>query len=609
MQRIIRLRRGFLSAALLGILAGLFPVNGQELVPVSDITGGSSVFVFRSGGRTVPKKFTARAKTQRTKAQRVETAKKVSKQYVTLAKADPKRSRSTTVDPNNLPSTVGTMKADQASKLFAGVGEYYIDQNDLDNSVKFFRESVTLDEKNKTAQTGLSEALALKGNDVLVNGKAESAKAFFEEALSLNPSNSAALFGLGEVFAELDKGNEAIASYEKALLINKDLTEIFVPLGILYYQKGDIAKADELLSQALVNSSGNSETQYFLGLVRFAQNRNDEALAGFRKAAELDPKYGEAYYYTGETLVRQGKQSDAVEEYKKAIAAKPNYIEAMLALGGAYYELEKYTDAVDTYKQVIKLKNDSIEAYVNLGDTYRQMKSYNEAEASYNQAVTHIGRAKDFPKEEAAEVYSKHGYVIGLQCDINTRQALPCKWPTAIRSLESAVAITQSAVDYSNLGWAYYKAARVDFDFNRAAEGKLKLEQAKVNLEKVVAMNPAYVEAPLMNLGMTLSDLGDYQGAIPVLERVIDKKPNWVFAINELGRVYYGMKNYKEAAKQFRKAVDKDDKYFWGYYNLAQTEFDAGNKGEAKKAYEKLRQLNPSLAARLNAITKGAIGK
>jgi tetratricopeptide (TPR) repeat protein len=604
-----RWRRGFLGVALVSIFAGVFPVNGQEVVPISDITGGSSIFVFRGSGRTAPKKFTARAKTQRSKTQRIETAKKVSRQYVTLAKTDPKRSRSTTVDPNKLPATVGTMKADQASRLFAGVGEYYIDQNDLENSIKFFRESVSLDEKNKNAQTGLSEALALKGNELLVNGKAENAKIYFDEALMNNPNNSAALFGLGEVFSELDKGSEAIASFEKALLVNKDLTEIYVPLGILYYQKGDIAKADDLLSKALVNSANNSETQYFLGLVRFAQNRNDEALAAFRKSAEIDPTYGEAYFYTGETLVRLGKQDLAVEEYKKAIAAKPNYLDAMLALGGAYYELEKYTEAVDIFKQVLRLKNDSIEAYVNLGDTYRQMKMYNEAESAYGQAETFIARAKDFSKEEAAEVHSKRGYVIGLQCDINTPKAIPCKWPTAIRSLESAVALTQNAADYANLGWAYYKAARVDLDFQRAAEGKAKLEQAKVNLEKVIAMNPPYIEAPLMNLGMTLSDLGDYQGAIPVLERVIDKRPNWVFAINELGRVYYGQKNYKEAAKQFRKAVDKDDKYFWGYYNLAQTEFDAGNKGEAKKAYEKLKSLNPTLAARLNAITRGAIGK
>jgi tetratricopeptide (TPR) repeat protein len=604
------LRKGFLGLALIGILFGTLPVSAQELVAVSDITGGSSVFVFRSGGKA-PKKFTARAKTQRTKAQRIETVKKFNKQFTTLAKTAPQRAKSTRVDPNtvNVTVTAPTLKAEQASKLFAGIGEYYIEQADLDNSVRSFRESVQLDPKNKTAQAGLSEALAMKGNELLVADKSETARAFFEEAIKNNPNNSAAYFGLGEVFANLDKDAEAIQSYEKALLLNKALTEIYVPLGILYYQGGDIAKADQLLTQALATSSDSADTQHFLGLIRFAQNRNEEALAAFKKAQSLDPAYAEAYYYAGETQVRLGKNSEAIEEYRKAVAAKPNYLEAMLGLGGAYYETEKYPEAIDIYKQVLRLKNDNIEAYSNLGDAYRQIGSYNEAESNYNMAITFIGRSKDFSKEEAAEIYSKHGYVIGRQCDINTQKGIPCKWPLAIKSLESAVALTQNTVDYSNLGWAYYKAARVDMDFNRTAEARAKLEQAKINLEKVVALNPAYIEAPLLNLGMTLSDLGDFSAAIPVLQRAIDKKPDWVFAINELGSAYYGQKNYKEASKQFRKAIDKDGKYVWGYYNLAQTEYDAGNKAEAKKAYEKLKQLNGSLAARLVLVTKGGIAK
>jgi tetratricopeptide (TPR) repeat protein len=427
--------------------------------------------------------------------------------------------------------------------------------------------------------------------------------------LKNNPNNSAAFFGLGEVNGVLNKDAEAMASYEKALSLNKNLTEIYAPLGILYYQKGEIAKADNLLTQALATSSDSAETQYFLGLVRYSQNRNDEALSAFRKAKQLDPDYAEAFFYTGETLFRLGNQSDAIAEYKKAMTLKPNYLEAMLGLGGVYYETEKYTEAVDLFLQVRRLKNDNIDAYINLGDAYRQMGKFNDAESNYNQAITFISRNKDFPKEDAAEVYSKHGYVIGRQCDINARQALPCKWPDAIKSLEAAVAHTQNTVDIANLGWAYYKAGRVDLDFNRVADGRAKLEKAKLNLERAIGLKPAYIEAPLINLGMTLSDLGDYRGAIPVLQRAIVKKSDWVFAINELGRVYYGLKDYKEAAKQFRRAIDKDGKYVWGYYNLAQTEFDAGNKGEAKKAYDRLKKLDRALATRLDVSTRGAIGK
>ena len=146
------------------------------------------------------------------------------------------------------------------------------------------------------------------------------------------------------------------------------------------------------------------------------------------------------------------------------------------------------------------------------------MKNFTDAEANYNLATIFIARNKDFSKDEAAEVYSKHGFVIGLQCDINTRKGLPCKWNTAIRSLESAVALTQSPVDYSNLGWAYYKSGKLDIDMGKVAEGRAKLEKAKINLQKVVDLNPPYkyIEAPLLNLGMTLLGPGRLRGGNPV---------------------------------------------------------------------------------------------
>lgn len=608
MHREIRWQRLFLTLALFAILAGSFPVRAQTLVQISDIAGGSSVFVFRGSNKAAPKKFTAYSKSQRSKVQKLETVRKISRQYVTLAKANPGRSRSKTVDPNRLPE-IPTMQKEEASRMFAGVGEYYIDNNDLDNSVKFFREAVSLDEKNASAKTGLSEALALKGNELLVNDKPDLSRQYFEDALQYNPNNSAAYFGLGEVLSELNKEDEAIASYEKALTLNNKLTEIYVPLGILYYQKGEIKKADEILGKALAVSGDNPETQYFLGLVRYAQNRNEEALTAFQRSVSLDPDYPEAHFYTGEALIRLGKKDLAIEAYKKAIALRRTYFEALVRLASAYYEAENYTEAINTYQEAIKLKNDNIEAYAGLGDTYREMDNFTLAETNYNLATLAVARNKDFSKEEAAEIYSKHGYVIGRQCDINVRKALPCKWNTAIRSLESAVALTQNPVDYSNLGWAYYKSGRVDIDLGKTVEGRAKLEKAKVNLQKVIDMKPSYIEAPLMNLGMTLSDLGEYQAAIEVLNRAVEKKPDWVFAINEIGRAYYGMKDYKNASAQFRRAIAKDGNYAWGYYNLGQTEFEAGNKGEAKKAYEKLKSLNPQMALTLLAATRGGIAK
>ncbi len=591
------------------ILVSAFPARSQDLVPVSDLAGGSSVFVFRNTAKAAPKRVAVKARVTRTKTERIETAKRVNKQYVTLAKVEPRRVRSTVVreDDPRLPK-IPTMPKEEASVIFAGVGEFYMEKDEFARATDFFRESIQLDAKNMKAQTGLSEALALEGNDVLVKGNVTVARQKFEEALKYNPKNSPAYFGLAEVYSEMDRDPEAILNYEKALANDKDLTELYVPLGILYYQQGEIAKAENLLVKSLAISPNEPQTQYFLGLIRYSQNNNDAALVAFNKAKTLDPTYAEAFFQSAETLFRLKKYREAVEDYKKATELKPNYFDAFLGLGSAYYEIDSYPEAVAAYKQAERLKNDNIEVLVNLGDTYRQMGSYDDAEAKYNLATVFIERDKAYNRDEAADVYSKIGFVIAKQCEINMKRGNPCRWDIAVRNLEKAAAITDNNVDTANLGWAYYNAAKNDINNNRPEIARAKLEKAKTALQKAAFSSPKFIEGPLLNLGMTLTDLGDYAGAVDAFKRVIEKQPKWVFAMNELGIAYRKQDKFAEASAAFRKAVSTDGKYVVAYYNLAESEFRAGNIGEAQKAYNKVKDLGrKDLILQLQLISKGAL--
>lgn len=599
-------QKGFtVSLLVFSFFIGSLPVKGQELVSVSDITGGSSVFVFRSSSKSAPRKFVSTVKVKRTKAQRVETAKKVTKQFVTIAKVTPRRTRTKSVDPNKLPPAANTLPRAQASKLFAGVGEYYIDQEETDKALEIFRESVTLDDTNASAKNGLSEALALKGNSLLVAEKPETAKAYFEESLKFNPNNAVAFFGLGEVFSALDKDDEAIKNYEKALSLDKDLTEINVPLGILFYQKGEIAKADTFLTRALAASPDNADTQYFLGLIRYSQNRNQEALTAFRQAVKADPTNAELHFRIGEAHQRLNQNDEAINEFTEAVRLKPLYFEPQFEIGNIYYEMEKYPEAVKAFEAAKKLKNDSIELYINLADAYRQIPDYNGAESNYNQAITFIQRDPNYSKEETADIYSKIGYVIGRQCEINMRKSIRCKWNTAIASLEKSVELSPNAADYTNLGWAYYSTGKMDMAVRNEAEGRPKLEKAKAALLKAVELNPKFIEAPLVNLGSIYIDLGEYPAAIDALKKVTDKRSDWIFAHYALGVAYRKNNDIPNAITYFRKATDKDPNYVAAWSGLAESEIRNKNKKEAQKVIDKLKKLSPNEAQKLEVLMLG----
>ena len=593
------------------ILLSSMPAAAQgDLIPISDVSGGSGVFVLRASSKGPPKRVLP-SRAVRTKEQRIVSARKVTKQYTTLAKVAPRRTRVEAIAPND-PRLAGPaiqrMEKSEASKLFAGVGEYYMDRDNYNQAIDLFRESLTLNADNTVAQTGLSEALALKGNELLVKDSFPVARTFFEEALKYNPKNAPAYYGLAEVLTEIGSEQEAANNYELALANDKDLSEIFTPLGALYYQKGDIGKAEEYLVKAVAASPNDPQAHYYLGLVRYSQAKNEEALAAFRKSASLDASNPEVAFYTGSTLLRLGKTAEAVPEFTKATSMRSNYFEAWMGLGEAQYSIGNYPAAVEAYTRASRLKNDHYEAFNNLGDAYRQMTppSYSQAETNYNLAAMFIQRKPDFNKEDAADMYSKAAFSIAKQCEINIKQAKPCRWDAAVAALEQADKLSTSGVDAANLGWAYYNAARSDQANGFRDRAKPKLEKAKVALQRVANSNANFVSGPMLNLGMAMTDLGEYPAAIEVLNKVVKKEPKWVFALNELGLAYRGKGDYKEAVKVFKQAIDKDKNFAQAYYNLGEAHFRDGNLGEANKATDSLRKMGRAdLAAKLVVTMNG----
>lgn len=615
MKKTRGVRRGTITlSVLISAVICVSLVAAQEIVPVSDLTGGSSLFVFRGASKSVSRKYVTQGKARRTKQQRSENARKVNTQYAKLSKAAPRRTREAVVDPND-PSLkqIATMPKEEAAKLFAGVGEYHMDRSDYDNAIDFFRESINLDSKNATAKAGLSEALALKGNELLAQDSDAVAKKFFEEALTYNDRNAPAYYGLAEILSESGDEDGASANYEKSLQFDRELTEIYVPLGILYYRKGNFAKADELLSKATAIDANDATTQYFLGLVRLQQGRDRDAAESFKRAKTLDPTNAEAFYYSGELQTRLNNNAAAIEDFKKAIAIRQNYFEAWYGLGSALFELDNYKEAVAAFEQAKRLRNNNPEVVANLGDAYRQLGDFNQAESNYNLAVIFFERSPGYAnnaemKDLVADINGRIGFVIAKQCEINRKRAIACKWDTAVRALEKASQITNSNMDHANLGWAYYNAGRADMVGGNPAVRRAKLEKARDNLLKAVNSTSVYQQGALMNLGMVYTDLGDYKGAISALKRVVDKEPKWVFAVNELGIAYYNDKNYKEAVSQFKKAISRDGKFAEAYYNLGRAHFKDGNLGETQNVYNKLKSLGRNdLAVKLQVETNGAV--
>lgn len=608
------MRGGLAILTLFAFFLNTIPIRAQggDIVGSDDISGGSSVFVFRKSRNTAQSKFVARTAVKQTAAQKAKSRQSVRAQ---VAKAPPTRTKAAKVDPNTVAQNTGknnnngkntgtngakTAGTAETSVILAGAAETFLDKGDTQKAISYFREAVKLDSKNETAKQGLSEALTRYADTVYDQSGADAAKPVYEEAIQLNNKNAAAYAALGSIYDDQDNSDLAFQNYEQALKLDPNLTELYAPIGVAYYQKDNIAKAEEYLLKASNSQTEDEQTQFLLGVIRYKQQRYNEAAVALNKSLQIKDN-AEAHYYLGEILDKQDRSNDAIVQYKQAVKLNPRYTEAWFDLGVAQYNHNNYDEAIIAYKQAITLKNDNYEFYENLADVYRQIGfkdknvrklNYQFAESYYNQAITFAERNKDKINETAlADLYSKQGFVTG---GLN-------KWDATINVLDKAVAISADSVDYTNLGWAYYNSAQNDIFSKREAQAKPKLEKARDALQKATAMDSRAVGA-FMNLGVTLIDLGDAKGAIEALKTTVGLRDKWLPALNELGLAYYLDKNYDEAIKNFKKTVDIDKNFSSGLYNWSRAEFARGNLKEAKKVQDQLRKIDPNRANALEAL-------
>lgn len=604
------------------VLNGL-PVRAQDIVTGDDISGGSSVFVFRSSRKNAQLGSAFRSRNIRSsEAQRKNARGRIKTQA--FASVYAKRKKAPPVNPSQIGASYktpnkgkgkGSTKANKAindaeSLKLAGAAETFLAANDLTSAKEFFTGALDLNAENESARLGMSEVLSRQADEAFDKSSPNQTIKLYLEAVKYNANNSAAYAGLGEAYEAAGETDKAVANYEKAISITPELTAVYVPLSVLYIQQGKIAEADDKLTRAVQASPTDANAQFYYGIVKYKQGRNDEALTALQKADAPNSETSEAHYYLGAAMSGLKRTDEAIKEFNRAIILNESYTDAYFDRAVAQFNLGNYQAAADDYKKVIRLKNDYGQAYANLADVYRLMamesKVAETRKANFELANSQYTLAAVYIKDDP-ELYSNWGFCLGAVY----------KWDVAAERLNTAVAIKPDAADYSNIGWAHHNSAMLDLTRNRSnisdaeraknnQSAKAKMDKSRVALEQAVALQPRFFPA-LHNLGGVLLDLGDNQGAIRALSSAVQVRGDFIPTLVTLGVAYKQIKDYTNAVKYLKQATDlSKDKSVLGLYHLGESLYLSGDKKGAQKVQEKLKKLDPNRANELKVILSGA---
>ena len=142
------------------------------------------------------------------------------------------------------------------------------------------------------------------------------AREAYDQAISRDPRLGIAYYFRGEASFNLDRPEEALADFRRAIEIMPDDPDPMLAAVQILLVQGDLEAADELLQRALATGRRRSTVLLTLGRLRVRQGRHEEALQALGEIPPDAKQYVEALYLSGQSLLKLGR----VEEGRAALA-------------------------------------------------------------------------------------------------------------------------------------------------------------------------------------------------------------------------------------------------------------------------------------------------
>jgi Flp pilus assembly protein TadD len=158
-------------------------------------------------------------------------------------------------------------------------------------------------------------------------------------------------------------------------------------LGIVYAEKGRLDDAIAEYKKAISIEPRYAEGYNYLGTAYAEKGRLDDAIAEYKRAITIKPRYAEVYNNLAIVYANKGRLDNAIAEYKRAITIKPRYAKAYNNLGIAYVNKGRLDGAISAFKKTLTIEPYNANAYYNLGIAYERKSLHNEATSQFKKAI------------------------------------------------------------------------------------------------------------------------------------------------------------------------------------------------------------------------------
>lgn len=197
-----------------------------------------------------------------------------------------------------------------------------------------------------------------------------------------------ALCGLyaGRIVIRNRDWNNDIALYNQTLELSPDAYLIMNNLGTVYWQQGDLDKAESTWRRVLTMNPTHVDVLNNLGLLASRRHQYAEAIGYFQRAMQARPNLGDPHLNLGETYLLMGQMGPAEPQLRAAVALSPLSARAHNKLGQLLVDTGRLDEAEDQFRASIRIEPSAL-AYDFLGMLNIRRHQVETAEGNFRAAL------------------------------------------------------------------------------------------------------------------------------------------------------------------------------------------------------------------------------
>ena len=426
--------------------------------------------------------------------------------------------------------------------------------------------------------------------------RTDEAASWLDRYLAEHPDSTGMRMLYAKVLARQQKNDRAMHQYQLISDRNPDDPAILLLLAEMYLDSKQNGRARTVLDRVLTLDPASYPGHVLMARLDQLDDRPEQAADHYRQALARNWS-SELQMELGELFIKTGRHEEAATLYRDIIAREDHNEAARIALVHVYLLQKKDSQALTELKNLRAFVDQPQRVDLTIARLYAKQKHFDKAIAiteqilarenlpearfflavlfaqarKYNQALRQIGRID----REAAEF----GEALSLRVRILREQG---KLDEAVQVIEEHLATAEgarSAELFAMLAGLHQQQGRDELSRKALLRG---LEAFPED------------EGLLYEYGLLLENGGDHAGALQVMQKIIELKPDHAAALNFVGYSWADDKVHLDKALDYIQraiALKPDNGYIrdslgWVYFRL-------GRIDEAIKELEAAVRLSP----------------